>query len=219
MPDPDPNLPDPKTPDADPAPKDPPKDPPADPPVDSTPPADPPKDPPSDPEPKPVDPKSEPPIDDPKDPVDARVVPAVDEYELADGMPKHLAQFASDNDMTQTQLDNTIEQFRTYITAGEKGKQTMLLNEGKAHVRTWGKQAKGNMSVVRRALKQNDPDGTLKKVLDSSGYGNHPAILDFLLSIGTSMQEGGFLKSDVNIPPGKKSAAQVIFGDNHPSKN
>ena len=74
-----------------------------------------------------------------------------------------------------------------------------------------------NLQLAQRALRQNDPTGALTKMLNESGYGNHPAVLDFLHAIGRSMQEGGFLKSSTNRPPGAKSAAQLLFGDNHPS--
>ena len=79
-----------------------------------------------------------------------------------------------------------------------------------------GEVIEESLDVMRWALAQNDPDGQLKVALESSGYGSHPAVLNFLVRLGESMKEGGFLKSAVNRPPGKKTAAQTIFS-NHPS--
>jgi len=149
-----------------------------------------------------------------------RIVPEVSDYVLPEGMPDVLAQFAKDADMTQEQLDKTLDQYGRITEGAEQFRKAELFKNGQAHTESWGKQKDYNLSLVRRALSQNDPDGKLKNMLEESGYGNHPAVLDFFLTIGNSMKEGGFLKGANNTQSKSGlSAAQSMFGANHPSNN
>lgn len=192
----------------------PPVDPPATPPV--TPPVDPPADlpvtPPVDPPPVDTLPAEPPPADPP--PVDGiRVVPKAAEYKLPDGAPPELGEFANKNDMTQIQLDATVRQFGAILQGTKAAEQASLKNAGDAHIKNWGENGKFKLTLAKRALQQNDPNGEMAKALDTSGYGNHPAVLDFLYTIGKSMEEGGFLKSAAPRVPGKKTLAQSMYPD------
>lgn len=146
-----------------------------------------------------------------------RVVPAADGYTMPDGMPPEMGVFANEHGFTQGQLDATLKQFGDVVTASKQNEFNAMKKAGEDFVETWGDRKDFNLSLARRALKQNDPDGTLKTALDESGYGNHPAVLGFLHKLGVSMQEGGYLKSAVNRPPGQKTVAQTMYGDSHPS--
>jgi hypothetical protein len=160
-----------------------------------------------------------PPPETPAEPVAPveRVVPAADGYKLPEGVPAEVGQFANDNNMTQEQLDATLTHFGGVISASKAAEAEAMRSLGEAQLAKWGDQADHNLSLAKRALAQNDPDGSLTKALNESGWGNHPAVLTFLHKIGVSMQEGGFLKSAVNRPPGQKTAAQAMYGDTHPS--
>ena len=156
----------------------------------------------------------------PEDKPADRIVPDARDYTLPEGVPEFLGQFANENDMTQAQLDATLQQFGNITEQAELGRQNQIAELGQKHVDTWGKQKEYNLSIVRRALSQNDADGKFKALLDETGYGNHPVILDFFLSIGSSMKEGGFLKGANNTQSkAGLSAAQSMFGANHPSSN
>jgi len=149
---------------------------------------------------------------------EARVVPKPNEYELPEGAPDNLRTFANEHGFTQEQLNATLQQFGGYLHGMQQTEQQALLKKGEAHVEKWGADAKTRLSLARAALRQNDPEGKLFEALTTSGWGNHPDVLDFLYSIGKSMQEGGFLKSAVPRSPGEKTAAQAMYGANHPSK-
>lgn len=151
-------------------------------------------------------------------PTPERVVPAADGYKLPEGVPPAVAEFAAQNDMTQQQLDNNLNYFGQISKAKTEAESNALRQAGEAHIKNWGDNAEHKLGLAKRALKQNDPEGSLTKALNASGYGNHPAVLDFLSNLGGMMQEGGFLPSAVNVPPGKKSLAQTMFGESHPSK-
>jgi len=147
-----------------------------------------------------------------------REVPAPTEYTLPEGMPQEVGEFAHNNDMTQSQLDNSLQFFGSYMTEMDKYQQKQIREAGEAHVEEWGDNKDTNLALVRRTLKTVDKSGKLTELLDSTGYGNHPAVLDFFLEMGQEFKEGGFLPSEVNRPTGKTTAAQALFGKNHPSK-
>ena len=148
-----------------------------------------------------------------------RVVPAVEDYELADGLPRSLAVFANENDMTQSQLDNTIKELTNYTDAQRVAEQKFMFEEGSKVVESWGDKSQSNLSLIKRALDHHDPDGEVAQALDATGYGNHPVMLKFLLRMGESLQEGGFITSAATPPSTKKTAASVMFGGSHPSAN
>jgi hypothetical protein len=135
-----------------------------------------------------------------------RVVPGVDGYKFAEGVPSDFGKFASDLDMTQEQADGVLNAHQSLKTA----EMQMVRQAGEAHIKNWGEKADYNMNLAKRAMKQNDPDGSLAKLFNATGYGNHPAVLDFFLQLGQGLKEGGFLKSELNAP-GEKSRAQKMF--------
>ena len=150
---------------------------------------------------------------------DELVVPKPSEYNLPEGMPDNIRIFAHENGFTQKQLEAALNQFGGYMNDVKVSEQMALRQMGEAHLKNWGPQAKTKLALAKQALQQNDPDGALAEALETSGYGNHPAVLNFLHNIGKSMQEGGFLKSAVPRNPQDKTAAQMMYGDNHPSSN
>jgi hypothetical protein len=145
-----------------------------------------------------------------------RIVPAADSYKLPEGAPAELGKFANEHGFTQEQLDAAMQQFEGITVKSRTAELEALKKQGTEFISKWGDQAEYNVSLARRALKQNDPNGTLTAALKETGYANHPAVLEFLHTIGKSMEEGGFLKNSAPRPAGKKSLAQKMFG-NHPS--
>jgi hypothetical protein len=144
-----------------------------------------------------------------------RIVPKPSEYTIPEGMPDSMRIFAHENGFTQTQLDATLTNMGAYVEANTTAQRVALRDMGEAHLKNWGDQKETNLNLAKQALHQNDPDGQLAKALDDSGYGNHPAVLDFLHNLGKGMQEGGFLKRAVRRPPGQKTAAESMYGKNH----
>ncbi len=141
-----------------------------------------------------------------------------EDYVLPDGLPDTVRQFAATHKFTQEQLNAALQEFGGYMTGIRQAEIQQLRQAGEQYVKNWGDSAKTNLSLAKRALKQNDPTGALTKALNESGYGNHPAVIEFLYNIGKSMQEGGFLKGTIQKPVGQKTAAQAMYGENHPSK-
>lgn len=160
----------------------------------------------------------EPPTDDQPE-VDKRVVPNSSEYTLPEGVPIEVGKFAHENDMTQAQLDATLTKMSGYMQASDDAQKAHIRAEGEKLVTDWGDQASANINIAKRALTQVDSDGALKSVLESTGYANHPVVLNHFLAIGQMFQEGGFLKGSNNTPAASVSAAQALYGTKHPSVN
>ena len=151
------------------------------------------------------------------DSVDAGA-PAPTELKLPDGFPPQVLEFAKTNGLSQAQLDASLQFFGEVAHVNATSQQQQLRQLGEAHVRSWGKEGQYNLSVGRRALKMVDPEGVLTTMLNETGYGNHPAVLQSLYELGTKLQEGGFISATQNRAPGKRTAAQAMYGDAHPSK-
>ncbi len=138
-----------------------------------------------------------------------RTVPEGKDYQFAAGTPAELGNVFNKLDMTQEQADGVIklDQVR------DKANAEALRTAGEAHVKEWGDQAEGNMNLARRGMSHFDPTGQLKKVLNETGYGNDPRLLEMFYQFGQRMEEGGFLPSEVNTPNQPLSAAQTLYGN------
>ena len=135
-----------------------------------------------------------------------RVVPAADSYALPEGVPTDFGQFANSLDMTQEQADGVLKAHQGM----KQAEMQTIRAAGEAHIKNWGEQAEFKMNLAKRAMKQHDTDGTLTKLLNETGFGSHPAVLDHFFNLGQALQEGGFLKSELKAP-GEKTRAQKMF--------
>ena len=140
------------------------------------------------------------------------------DLKLPEGLPPQVLEFAKANGLSQAQLDASLQFFGEVAHVNATTQQQQLRQLGEAHVQSWGKEGQYKLSVGRRALKMVDPEGVLTTMLNETGYGNHPAVLQSLYELGTKLQEGGFISATQNRAPGKRTAAQAMYGDTHPSK-
>ena len=140
------------------------------------------------------------------------------DLKLPEGLPPQVLEFAKVNGLSQAQLDASLQFFGEVAHVNATTQQQQLRQLGEAHVQSWGKEGQYKLGVGRRALKMVDPEGVLTTMLNETGYGNHPAVLQSLYELGTKLQEGGFISATQNRAPGKRTAAQAMYGDAHPSK-
>ena len=140
------------------------------------------------------------------------------DLKLPEGLPPQVLEFAKTNGLSQAQLDASLQFFGEVAHVNATTQQQQLRQLGEAHVHSWGKEGQYKLGVGRRALKMVDPEGVLTTMLNETGYGNHPAVLQSLYELGTKLQEGGFISATQNRAPGKRTAAQAMYGDAHPSK-
>lgn len=143
---------------------------------------------------------------------------AAQEITVPEGFPPQVLEFAKANNLSQAQLDASLQFFGEVAQVNATAQQQQLRGMGEEHVRSWGKEGPYKLSIGRRALKQIDKEGVLTEMLNETGYGNHPAVLQSLYELGRQLQEGGFISATQARPPGKQTAAQAMYGDVHPSK-
>jgi len=148
---------------------------------------------------------------------DESVALKAEDYKLPEGVPSDIAKLAEELGFTQEQLDGSLAKYDEIAKATQLAEYEAIRKEGESLVREWGDNAKANLTLVRRALQVNDPTGELADALNATGFGNHPAVLRYLLNVGKSLNEGDFVSGDTNTPQPKKTAAQVLFGKTHKS--
>lgn len=148
-----------------------------------------------------------------------RVVPAADGYTLPQGAPQALGQFAHENGFTQEQLDSTMKEFGGYLQTMEQGQKQQLFTAGTQHVESWGEAKAENIETVKRGLSYHDKDGTLTQLLNQTGFINHPVVLNHFLSVGKTLQEGGFLESATHSPkPSGQNVAHLLYPNDAPKQ-
>lgn len=136
---------------------------------------------------------------------------------IAEGLPPQVLEFAKDNGLSQQQLDASLGFFGNMLDVQNKLQQDQMLQAGRAHLESWGPNKTYNLGLGRQALKTIDKGGVLTKLLNDTGYGNHPVILQSLFELGQQLQEGGFISATASLPAGQRTHAQVLYGDDHPN--
>lgn len=161
------------------------------------------------------------PADPPVEPVTeapAESVPInIEAYGLDNNFGETLKAFAADSQLSQEKVDGLVSAYQKTAQDATLAQQTAMRAEGEAFVESWGEAKEDNLAIVRESLKAVDEDGSVTKMLNESGYGNHPAILQMFLKIGDHLKEGGFLKSATNSPAAPLTAAQAMYGQTHPT--
>lgn len=144
-----------------------------------------------------------------------RIVPAADGYKFQEGTPQQLGEIFNQLDLTQEQADGII-QLDNYRTQAQA---EALRQAGQAHIEQWGDAKETNLNLARRGMMHVDPSGQLKEVLNQTGYGNDPRLLEMFYQFGKRMEEGGFLPSEVKTPEGKQDTAHLWYPEQAPGKH
>ena len=128
-----------------------------------------------------------------------------DKYEAPEGVvvPDAVKRMAHQEGLTQRQFNATLQTMMTYTQASKLAEVEQLRQQGEKLLKEeWKDQAEYKLNMARRAVRTVDKNGELQRLLDTTGYGNHPVILKFFARLGEHMREGGFLKGEVNKPAG-----------------
>ena len=134
----------------------------------------------------------------------------VAELKLPTEIPQSIRDMFKVGKFTQEQADGALNMFKTQVTQIRQAEKADLVKKGQEHIKSWGEAASSNLALAKRALQVTDPTGALTKSLVNTGMNNSPVVLDYLLSVGKMLREGGFITS-VAPPPGQKSAAQKRY--------
>ncbi len=145
--------------------------------------------------------------------VPQRVVPAADGYQFEEGTPDQLGTIFNKLDMTQEQAAGVIQMDQARTQAQAAG----LRKAGEEHIEAWGDAAQTNLNLAKRGMNHFDPTGQLKQVLNETGFGNDPRLLEMFYQFGQRMEEGGFLPTEVNTPGNKsQDTAHMWYPDQKP---
>ena len=156
-------------------------------------------------------PKEEPPKEEePNEPKEDKT-PKPEDYKLPEGAPDGLSEFAAEAKMSQEQLDAALGYFGNFAQKQHEAQFNSMLEQGNQLIASWGEKATENVALAKQALQTSDPDGGLTKVLNETGYGNHPVVMNFFLEVGKKMKEGGFIKSEATPPAQKKHMAYRMY--------
>jgi hypothetical protein len=150
---------------------------------------------------------------------DAGIVNNPDDYQVPDYVTPEMKQFAFQQGLSNEQFNSVIAQYGYIAHASEQQRTNQLSNMAAAQLDKWGDAAEYNLGLAKQALKAVDSEGELSNVLKETGYGNHPVVLRFLYNLGNQLKEGGFLRGSINKPTGKKSIAEIMYGETHPVKD
>ena len=149
-----------------------------------------------------------------------RVVPKAEEYAAPDYITPQMKEFANANGFTQEQFDKTLSQFGNVMQGNSQAQAAQLRSQGEALLTEWGTAKSTNLNLVKRALAIDDPSGTITKLLNTTGFGNHPDVLNHFLARGKVLKEGGFIKNEVNVAQNNpKDRAHRMYPNDVPKNN
>ena len=128
-----------------------------------------------------------------------------------EGTPQNIIDWAVSSGLNQAQFDTAIQQYQTVIASQAEATKAELRQAGEAKLQEWGDQAQKHLATAKAALKTYDKTGELSKLLTESGYGNHPAVLQFFKDLGETLNEGDFIPGRPISRAKKLSAAEKMF--------
>lgn len=147
----------------------------------------------------------------------AKVVP--DKYDLklsTDSLGDQLlvdkiADYSKSQGLSQQEAAELLSTHEQAIVLETKERSDQWLKEAQSDPTIGGEKLKEASENTRRALKAFDPSGRMTKLVDSHGYGNHPAFIEFGNNVGKMLQSHGFILGT----PGAdapKSHAEILYG-------
>lgn len=147
--------------------------------------------------------------------VDAPLAPPVvkpEEYQLPQGVPDEVRGVAHSLSLTQEQLNGVLQfQAQNFSAANERQAQ-QLAEQGQQKLTEWGANAKENLEMSKRAVAyiESKSPGVVE-MLNTTGYGNHPIVMELFKNVGEMLKEGGFNKGENYTPATTKNAADKMF--------
>lgn len=84
------------------------------------------------------------------------------------------------------------------------------IQEVKSDKEIGGVHLEATQVSCRKALQSYDPDGEFRKLMDDSGFGNHPAVLRFVNRVGKSVKEDQGIKGKPATPK-ERDISQILY--------
>lgn len=144
----------------------------------------------------------------------AHVPQRPEEYNIPEGAPDQIRQFAQSHQLTQYQLDGMLRMAAEMQGATEQMANAEL-QKGIQELKTeWGDQFDSNVKVAQLVLRTFDTeDKAVAKMLTDTRAGDNPVVIRFLNTIGEALVEDGFLESEHRPTKKAQDAASVMYPD------
>jgi hypothetical protein len=153
-----------------------------------------------------------------------KVVPEKYDIKLPEGSKldashvEKIALFAKERGLSNEDAQAIVERDQKLLSAREEA----MTQEVRKIVEGWPTQAKAdpeiggeafdkNVELAKRVVDRIDKEGSLKKLLNESGYGNHPDVLRAFVRMGKMMTEDQLVIPGAQAG-GKKSIEEVFYG-------
>ena len=86
------------------------------------------------------------------------------------------------------------------------------IKEVKADKEIGGTNLPVTQATCKKALSVYDPDGEFMKLMDESGFGNHPAVLRFVNRVGKSVKEDQGVQAKSSAPR-ERDINKILYGE------
>ncbi len=152
---------------------------------------------------------------------------APEEYKFAvpDGLltkeeEKQIREEAYREGLNSRQVQKRVDRIAEHVAAVRKAEREEFEKIDRGYRDKWGANYPRNMALITATLERIDPDKTLRGILDASGLGNHPAIVDMILDKAKRLKEDNPLFGDVagqtSREDAKKKIAEINADRKHP---
>ena len=113
-------------------------------------------------------------------------------YPINDDALKNLNALCRDAKLTRAQGEAVMKYLHGNYTAFQEGQAAQLkkwADEARADKEFGGDRFEANVADARRGLATFDTDGSIRAMLEETGYGNHPAVLKIFARVGKALGE------------------------------
>lgn len=128
--------------------------------------------------------------------------PIAKELKLSNEQAQRLA------DIYAARQDTSLKAQREAYTKTVEG----WIKEVKADKEIGGTNLPITQATCKKALTTYDPDGEFMKLMDASGFGNHPAVLRFVNRVGKSVKEDQGVKAKASAPK-ERDINKILYGE------
>lgn len=99
--------------------------------------------------------------------------------------------------LNQKQFDEFVNRQASMAESGHASFVEQMGEWDKQLETEWGSNVERNTAIAARAVAYYDPDGTFRKVLNQTGFGDHPALAKLFYDAGKRLQEDGLVMGEV----------------------
>lgn len=134
---------------------------------------------------------------------------------------EQIAQFAKEQEMSNEEAQGVLEAEHEAVASFVEGQQAAFEKQTQA----WFEECQNDKDVGGAAFKENAEvakraidylfDAETKKILNETGWGNHPSLFKGFVRLGRMLKEDNLVLSSQPAPGSKKSKEEVLYGSSN----